>query len=263
MSLNNPAGRLHALLSEAGVLNYVEKDRVRTKWAKVLGVEKEDSPTLLLRLSEIMNLPAQVREAVEAVPDIDHEMYLKHLPNVESAFAKMSLDVIWGSVAKELDKATMYSLEVCDDLLSRHHPEPMLPGDERERIHKEVRDLFEDVRTNEEDEDLREFLLRHLKAMDDALQEYKISGAPPVEEVVQAAMGDGFLHYIRGQPLQENDRWDRFWKIAGRVVITLNLLAAPITLPEAVSSAMSAIEESAVTDVNAESGEQPDSEDES
>lgn len=49
-------------------------------------------------------------------------------------------------------------------------------------------------------------------------------------------MGDRLFRFLRGESLPHNDRWDRFWKIAGRIAIAATLVQAGIALPQTVSS---------------------------
>lgn len=261
MGFDNPAGRLHKLLLDAGVPPKAsDESKVRVRWAEVLGIEPEDHPTLLARLSKVLALPPQVRVAVEDVPEEEKDDFLAPLPYIETAFVTLNLDQPWKNFGRPITPDVMTGLGFCDWLLRKHKTEPHLPDEERERIHKEVRDLFEDVRANEDDDDLRKFLLRHLKAMDDALQEYKISGAPPVEEAIHAAMGDGVIRRLRGETPPRNSRSDRFWRMISRLAITLNLFTTGVELPETVSSAFASIEEAVVAESDAESGEQTESE---
>lgn len=215
MSLNNPAGRLLALLEEAGTPPK-DSDRtpVRDRWAKVLGVDRNDRTALLARFGEVMALPSEVRAAVEAVPDITPGVYLKNLSKVEQTFGQVNLEAQWCQFARALDSNVMDGLEVCDELLGRRCPETTLPDDERERIHSQVRELFEEVRAEETDPNLREFLLRHLKAMDDALQEYKISGTPPVVQAAEAILGGTASQVLRRPEARRNPRLRKLFATA-------------------------------------------------
>lgn len=253
MSLNNPAGRLHALLSEAGTPpRENDRETARQKWAKTLAVEVKDSPTLLARLGEVMALPVEVRGAVKSLPEVDHDTYLGPLSNVEKSFGKLNLDALWSQCAREIDGTTMYSLKVCDELLSRQRPERTLPEDEREQLHEEVRNLRKDVQAKEKDKDLREFLLHHLKAMDDALQEYKISGTPPVEEAAKAILGGAL---IQKQKHRKNPFLRRLFATALSALYLTGGLEGGFALTERVLDALP-------TGNSVEVQESPDSEDE-
>lgn len=264
MSLDNPAGRLYALLEEADVPpKGNDSTPVRHRWADVLGIHRNDLPTLLARLSEVMALPSQVRAAIESVPEEDKERFLEPIPKIEQAFAKLNLAQQWKQFAEPITQNVMTGLSFCDWLLSKSSPEPVIGDEQRERIHEEIRDLRDDVRANEEDDDLRRFLLRHLNAMDEALHEYKLSGAPPVEEAIHAAVGDSFFRFLRGETLPRNSRWDRFWLAAHRLSIALHIVTAGIALPQTVSSMEESVvvielEEQAEDNGGGESGGQGD-----
>lgn len=236
---NNPAGRLYALLDAAKVPpRQGDSTAVRHRWADVLEVDRDDLPTLLARLSPVIALPSQVREAISSIPDLDHQRYLRYLPKVEQAFSNLNLGTAWQHFAAPIDTATMHGLELCDERLSALRSEPTLAEDERAELHQQVRNLFDDVAANEGKPDLREFLLRHLSAMDQALSEYRISGTPPVENAVRSATGELVLRKIRGEDLPHSSRSDRFWKIFTRVALVLNLLQAGIALPQTIVDAL-------------------------
>lgn len=222
---DNPAGRLYTLLKEAKVPpSQGDRQKVRIRWAEVLGLDPNDRPALLAQLSRIFTLPEQIRTGLQSVPDLNPERYLEPLDNVERAFSNLNLENQWNSFASPIDAATMAILGVCDERLSATRPEPVVPEDERKDLHEAVRALFEDVKYNEEDPDLREFLLRHLAAMDRALNEYRISGTPPLEDAVAAAVGDAILRQQRGKEADGKKRSRRFWQVIRRAVLLLSLL---------------------------------------
>lgn len=237
---DNPAGRLYALLSAARVpVKGNDQVKVRDRWAEVLGVSDEDTPVLLARLSEVIALPSHVRAAIEAIPDerLDKSRYLATLPRIEQAFGNLNLHSQWSAFAKPITADVMVGLGFCDEILSRVAPETVVPEDKRRDFHTQIRDLMEDVAANEEDVDLRAFLLHHLIAMDRALTAYRISGTPPLETAVEAAIGAAHIRRATGKS-SESPRLKRLGAIAASILLVLNIGNQGAELVERVFTAL-------------------------
>ena len=104
---NNPAGRLYALLDKAKTpARPNDTTKVKDRLSTVLGVNKGDIPTLLVRVSNVLMLPSEVRHAISALPDpnIDKSRFLSALPPVEQAFSNLNFDRSVASVCSAHNK---------------------------------------------------------------------------------------------------------------------------------------------------------------
>lgn len=82
--LNNPAGRLLALVEEARRVGKPDQAG-REVWRAVLHAEEDDA-LYLRRFGIVMALPDEIRAAVESL-DVNQELHLRGLPNIEQALA--------------------------------------------------------------------------------------------------------------------------------------------------------------------------------
>jgi hypothetical protein len=75
-------------------------------------------------------------------------------------------------VAAQFDPATLGSLESCSFVLHRHRRERVLPAIDVNRIRDLLRELQEELWTSEEiNSELRDFLLLHVRAMAQAVDD--------------------------------------------------------------------------------------------
>lgn len=239
MATNNPAGRLHALLTKARVPpRDNDNAKARDRWAEVLEVDAQDLPTLLARLSAVIALLSQVRAAIGSVPDIDQDRFLRYLPQIERAFSRLNLNNGWKSFASPIDKTAMYSLHLCDERLSALKPEISLPEDKLERLHQQVRDMFDDISANVSNPRLRSFLLEHLGAMDQALRKYRISGTPPLERAVEAAVGGYVIRSAQGDKGVTEASATKKLMVIIAVILVLNMGDQAVALMERIGGAL-------------------------
>ena len=85
-SQSNPAGRLHELIVKAATTRNPQSAlTIKEAWRHALEVDPDDDSTLLRRLGLVYALPAQIRAQVSELPGETHELYLRHLPRIESA----------------------------------------------------------------------------------------------------------------------------------------------------------------------------------
>lgn len=89
--LNNPAGRLYAILSE--VRKTHDTVPIKDMWAKMFGVPNGDIGGVLAVHVELVDLVRETRKSIEALADVDNETYLKPIVQIETAFSRANLDV--------------------------------------------------------------------------------------------------------------------------------------------------------------------------
>ena len=236
---NNPAGRLHLLLTEGKK----KADNISTKkiWAELLDVDPNDNSLLLRRIGKVIDLPAQIREQIKEDKEIvDHERYLKGISNIENILLQFAFSRPWKFFKEQINDTTLQSLDICDEILSRKRPDKSVKQEELKVIHDDVRQLFNEVFESDLDEELRKFILEHLKQIDLAIQEFKISGTKPLEVAFQAAVGDRVIRNIKGEVIKpeelkkksHRESWKKFIKILGHLSTVLSIMVNTNTLSE-------------------------------
>ncbi|MBY8888058.1 hypothetical protein K7472_24920 [Streptomyces sp. PTM05] len=201
--LDNPAGRLHALLLELH-RRHSQSPQGALAWDALAAITVPQygasSPEAVVALAQVLALPMEIRDAVAAftVDDVDEmEHLLEHLDEVESALALMTnrgqnLQQFFIKFAPGCDvprSAAVGRLSTCSRALRSYRPEPVISAEDLSRIEQAITSLMSDVAEMELEPDARILLLRHLHAMLRAVHQVRITGCAPLEESLDAFVG--------------------------------------------------------------------------
>lgn len=210
---SSPAARLLTLLQDA--MKIGPNVRSEDAWRTVLDVDNGDVSLLLDRLGPLMRLPQEVRAAVVELGDkVSPELLLRWVPQVERSFASTNLDVPWDHFRKNLSRDTLLAVEFCADQLQRLAPEQVIDEDEIAGFLTRVRELQDEVSASTElDEELRQFLMRHLRALEYALQDYRFRGTPALRDAVAMAVGESILRTDLHSRIRSSNVASRVWTL--------------------------------------------------
>ncbi len=223
VSVNNPAGRLHALLSEARARKFQDGERLRKVWGVLLDVDSSDTPLLLSITIQLMSLVQQTRKGVESLENIDKETFLVAVIDVESAFASTNIDTPWMVFAQQISERTMLGLAFCSDRLSGVMGESIIENAVLDELKSEVEAMIDDVLKSDMASPLRAIILDHLESIRRAIVLYKIRGTQGLKEALDS--GFGSLARQAAAPLTPADKTlvgrlvDLFAKLDGYVSV--------------------------------------------
>lgn len=231
--LNNPASRLWSLLAKGHEVPGNEP--VWKAWVHLLELgDDTDLGECMRHFAAVYALPRQIRAAVEAREDLNRELLLRQLPRVEERLYSMSLHQPWAEFIRPIDPPLIESMEYIADALARVAPEPIIDKQTVKRLHEEIRVLFDEVADADLEDDLRESLLYHLQAMDDALRQVKTRGVSALAYAVEAAVGAELIRTGRGEPPPETGPRRKFWDFVARATVVVGLVNQTLALPPAV-----------------------------
>ena len=216
---DNPAGRLREIMSTAKTIQ--RRTTGARAWRQVLSDDGEKDLELhvvLERLARVVVLPAAIRRQVQAIPDVNHELYLRHIGVWERAFGeRIRFDTQWDIFMTLFTEEHLYSLETCDELLSRMCPEPMLSAEFLVEIDGQLNDLRERVAHSDIRQDVRDLLLVGLDRMISALKHYRFSGVPPVIDALEASLGAAQLQRTVFERSKETELGREYWEKMGLI----------------------------------------------
>ena len=122
--LNNPAARLHAFLQKAKQNTEYAGTLSTEVWPKLLNVPKEDQALMFKRFGGVMELPLLIKERIENLPNINHELQLRWMSKVNQAFQANNFSAAFASFIGKIDDSTLLGIEHCADILSRLDADP-------------------------------------------------------------------------------------------------------------------------------------------
>ena len=175
----NTAARFHDLLYKAKKINLSGTVSMEV-WPKLLNVPKENQALMFKRFGGVMELPLLMKEKIENLPNINHELHLRWMPKVVLAFQSNNFSAAFGSFIDKIDASTLLGIEHCADILSRHDPDPEITPAELESLRQQVDTLLAELIDSQIDSDLRRFIFEHLCAIRSAIDEYQIFGSKPL-----------------------------------------------------------------------------------
>ncbi len=233
---NNPAARLQAILVKGRDGKNMNK-AIHLVWSELLGVEQQNRHVLLFRLGKVYQLPSQVRNAITRVDGLDHGLYLDWMPKVEKAFSVNNFDAPWQHFVNPIDDHVIHSLGICSEVLSRMRAETTVPEDELQKTRNLVAQLIDEIiKTPTINHMLSRFMLDRLMAILEAIDCYALTGAEPINEAVQAALGAVFLDRDRFREIGPCPQSNKFWALVGGLVLLLGLVNGSIELAERCSA---------------------------
>jgi hypothetical protein len=227
--INNPAARLLKLIQ---ALRFHDANRpAMDAWRSVLAVAPNDNPRLLERFGLVVMLPRRAKQAVLEVPDISHEIYLRWLPQVESAFVRQSLSGPLHQYLGQIDKTVELGIEFCAELLARQRPENTLGDDDLQALRKEFALLLTDLDVADIPLVLKHRISRHLAEVVKAIDDYQIAGVEALEHALETVVGAAVLDAATSEMFRGTTMGRRIWKAIKDTLIILSLLHSTIQLP--------------------------------
>lgn len=191
---NNPAGRLHAILSST--IRGDQGLRMLDVWAIAFQLLEVTDVEVVRRLIAMSELLDEVKRLIESNPDINHQRYLGWVPAVKDAIAPLYLQSNRGSViTPNITPEVLTRLEFCDEELRRYYTEEEITQEELSAIVKAVNDLFEMVDTSVQNPTLRLVLLDGLEKVRIAIALYRIHGAKGLKSSLQNLLGIVFTEH--------------------------------------------------------------------
>jgi hypothetical protein len=223
MALNNPAARLHHILT---LCKKHEKESggrpMLMGWRKVfrLGEGVRDF-TVMQRIGRIHVLTGEISERVERYPDLDSQLYLGWLEELEEAFLNLSFRSEFGTFVKRIPRTLLVNIEFCSKALAERCPEPVPDAEKLAEIGRLSLELIKAVSDSDLDEVGKRYFLDYLSLVRRAVEEYALLGAPGLQAVVDAVTGSLATQRQVSIPTRETPVGKRFWGLIAKITKAL------------------------------------------
>jgi hypothetical protein len=224
---NNPASRLLRVLTAVRGQNPLTPSL--PVWGAVL-VEK-DGARLLQRLGKVFALPQRVREEILKIEGLNHDRYLRWIPDLEKAFLGQALVGTIQGFRDFITQDLLDRIEFCADQLSERRPEKSLSNEELESLRNELSEIDAELKSAKIDSALKEYISRQLAEIISAIGNYDLEGIGPLERALHATVGAAVTDWDTTRKVRETSAGQRFWKFVGRAAIVINLLHTALQLP--------------------------------
>lgn len=190
---NNPAKRLHYILSEA-VNTGQNEAKTKDVFKKIISPDAQEVE-FLNRYSKIVTLPYEIRLEIlssKHADIVDDLMFWQR--GVVSFFTTLNLSAAWSTAKNVLNKDLLSGIMQTSVLIDREFGYVDINRIEQIRIDAEK--LLDDVRGSDLKNPVRKYILKHLLKIISALDNMEIGGLVEAEQVVQQIAGDMNFHNV-------------------------------------------------------------------
>ena len=231
---NNAANRLHRLLTQAKQLP--GNTLMGEAWRKVLRLETDDLSLLLLRLGRLLELPHRVQAELQRVDAFNPGLHLRWKPAVDKAFSGLNLGAAIEPFQRLVDQTSLYSLEVCGDLLARFAPERVLEREEISELWDKAQELLQSLDSSDLPVELDAYLRKHATSIIEALSSYDVVGVSGVQNAVESAVGSIPFNASVLARIREQDKpvFRKFWTLLARAALIVSLTTDMVQLGQSV-----------------------------
>lgn len=226
---NNPAQRLLTILDAA---RKYPDGKAEDAWSVLLSVEQGDKPQLLRRLGLLLDLPYQIKEQIMNINDIQHDVYLKWMPAVQTSFSSINLGRNFNEFRNPLSDHTIYGLEVCSELLSRHSAEKILNPADLQKLGSEVTGLLDLLHDADLAPDLKLFIVTRLDEIHQAILDYEFAGPKPLRRVVESVVGSVLFEKEKYGRFARTEHHKAFWTIIGRAALIVTIVSGTLQITD-------------------------------
>ncbi len=191
MHSDNPAARLLAIL-EVGKTKSSEMI-CKDVWHNLLDVEKNNQALLMSRLGKLMELPEQIISSIKLNYPNQSSSYSHWSNKVNIAFMQQNLNGHWGEFINLIDNHTIVYLQMSADLLDMKSATKVMDNSDLSTIRLKVDELLTETIEADVDLEFKKYITNYLRKIIIAIDEYHISGAIPIAETIESALGHAFL----------------------------------------------------------------------
>lgn len=223
MLLNNPAARLHQILTLCKKYQKESGSRLMLfGWRKVFRmVETTRDFAVMERIGRVYALAGEITELVSRFDDLDPQLYLGWREELEEAFLNLSFRSEFDTFIKQLPKTLLVNIEFCSNALSDRCPEPMVDPDQLMDLSKVAGELIKDVPGSDLDEAGKRYFLDYLALVRRAVDDYSLTGAPSLQGVVDAVTGTLATQRQVSIPTRDTPVGKRFWSLITKITKAL------------------------------------------
>lgn len=182
---SNPADRLLQVIHDAKKLSEGEKN-IRADGAFVRILRARDTPQLLRRLSQLVDLPEQIARQIRSIDNINHELHLQWLTNVQRTLGQLNFNLPFSRFTDPITAEDLYGLKLCKDSLDRYPTGTEPTRQELERILEQVNGLRDSLDNSDTEENLRSFIIERLEEIEAAIEDFAFGGSIPLQRAIES-----------------------------------------------------------------------------
>ncbi|MEL3924010.1 hypothetical protein V1481_11655 [Aeromonas enteropelogenes] len=226
MNYDNPAARLLSLITSGK--EYPTNTLCRSVWETLLEVEN-NNPLLISRLGKVMELPDSIISALKEHFPSQHKSWAYWEPQVNGAFMSQNLNSEWATFINRIDDHSIAYLELSADLLQTLANTKSIVGDDMDDLRQRLNQILSEVMESDISSEVKKFVARNIRKIIVSLDEYKLTGALPILDAIDATIGHAHVDKSYMSFLQNSE-------LGGKLLETLaaaaNVVTVAVGLPQ-------------------------------
>lgn len=251
---DNPAGRLYAVL---GKIKGTDRNTAfQDAWPKVLNINADDRPELLRCMAHVLALPAQAKAALESVPNVNLDTHLRWYAPICDYLARATLlNATPGSAGAEISGETLFSLEVCSDVLHDRLPDSAVTDTQLKGISGLINELKAAVDAARDDGSLDsaldKFLSELIGALAHGVTDFPLRGTEALADAYDLFFGRVVRNPHAAQKVQRDHPkvWDRMNRAFAALAVAVTLVSNGVQLEQDIAHAIEGPSKPAITTV--------------
>lgn len=186
MEFDNPAGRLLAILQLGKVR--ARDSACRQQWHEILQTENNESK-LMSSLGKVMALPMQILDDLNE-HYLPHQVHADHwVSKVNAGFTNQNFHGQWASFIDQIDNHTISYLSHSAMLLEAKSKTKIIGADDLASFKASFNELIEEVFNADQPKELKFFVIKNLRKIIEAIDDYRLTGSLPLIEAMDATIG--------------------------------------------------------------------------
>lgn len=230
---SNPAQRLYEIMKSAKAFNgnvnaisgWVEVFRLSSNLfdkddnsftQKVKEIRKrQDEIEAMQYLSQLIVLVNDVESILKTKSEEDYELFKVPLPKIRLAIVPSRFNEGFSATLAKIDDSDISLLRLCAKSIAEDYSEKVVEVEELVKIKSEINELYEEIFNAEINQELKTVLLELLKAMYEAIHEYRIRGINSLKDTLAFIIGTVAMN----EDLIKNNQSEevtKVWKIINK-----------------------------------------------
>jgi len=238
LNTDNPAGRLLDILKKGQGISDTTPNKVA--WGSLLDVDSNNLSLLMSRLGKVMELPDQIIHDIKSHYPTQKSSHKHWSTAVNNAFATQNLNGLWSEFKSKIDTHTIDYLSFSVDLLDMKGNTEVLSAEKLTEIHDSVQATLVSVIDSDLDPEVKKYIVKYLRKIIIAIEEYKISGAGPIIESVEGALGHMFVDEAYRNSIQQTEVGQQLISVLTCVASVVTIAVGLPNLPDALNFLLSA-----------------------
>ncbi len=167
--------------------------RFRQAISQIFSIPDQKSPEIFRSYVSIINLSLEVKDRLNAIPDINIGLYEKSLNEIEKHLAAFNIEKDLDAFKGGLKNENFLGLEFISDKFDEVEKEEEINEEDLKKLEIQIDDLIETVKNANTSPDFIQFLVSHLFAIKISVQNYRFFGAVGIQTAMARVIGEVFL----------------------------------------------------------------------